>query len=355
MAVKAKIQRNENTFLKAKTENKIENGKTEKTTVVSNKIERLSQNRLEKQKGTDLSETKIQEQKGKLELTEQSTNSIKSTDIKISELKEDKIITKENLNGFLLPIVYGDFPFDGLRDISEVDREPILPVEKKGRNRKMKVGLFAGLMGWSNLYQNNNEVSTKGILQQATSTDLGQSLAISLQWSLTKKIHLSTGIEYLNARTEFNYIEEWDTLAVVPDYEPLGFIEARATRTVKHNNQQKILSVPLMIGISKDLAAFELGVELGLGFNYLIGQKGKSLNVTGQVEDYNSKINNIVPYRNFFLSYQVQPYLNCAVNERFALQLQPIFRYQQHGNSNFYGSSISSFSWGIRFGGIVGF
>jgi hypothetical protein len=360
---KSNIETDENAFVKTKIENGIESRKTEdlrfspeETRTINENI--VSQNELGKQKDTDSLGKKTEQQKEGLVLVEESKNAAVSKSIELEESKESEeniSITTGSLSELLLPIAYGDFPFAALRDLSKVDRKPTIPVEPKGRNRNMKVGVFAGLVGWSSLFQNNSQANTKKILEEATSVDLGQSIAISLQWNLTKKIHLSTGFEYLNTRTEFNYIEEWDTLAVVPDYESLGLIDAIATRKVKHNNQQKILSVPIMIGTSKDFAAFELGVELGLGLNYIISQKGMSLDTEGSIAEYDSKDNNGVPYRQFFLSYQLQPYLSYAVTERFSFQLQPIFRYQQHGNSNLYGSDISSFSWGLRFGGVVGF
>lgn len=343
-----------NTLLKTKVENQTENRKAEKT-LETEKIESTNKVDLERQENTIVITTAVQEEREEFTIEERSESNIVSKNIEIERKGENNTITKEVLSGFQLPVVYGDFPFASLKDISQVDKKPTLPVKPYGRNRKMKVGLYAGLLGWSNLYQNSIEANTKEKLEEATNLDLGQSIAVSLRWNLTKKIHLSTGFEYLNARTEFNHVEEWDTLAVVPNYESLGLIDAVATRTVKHNNQQKILSVPIMIGISKDVSAFELGVELGIGLNYIVHQKGKSLNAEGSIKDYNSVDNNITPYRQFFLSYQLRPYLNCAVTERLAVELQPTFRYQQHGESNLYGAKISSYALGLRLGAVVGF
>lgn len=261
------------------------------------------------------------------------------------------IPTKTEESRLSLPTAYDELPFLALNDF-KINREPVIPVSK---NKNLSIGVFAGLIGWSDLYKGNNQLNLKDQINKATSADLGQSISLVLEWQFSKRLHLSTGLEFLNTQTVFNYVSQSNTVAVLDDYPDLGLIDVLAIRTVKHHNKQSIFSIPIAIGTSKKFRDFDLGINAGIGLNYIVNQKGKSLNEENIITEYDSENNDPLPYQQYFLSYQLQPHLTYSIRKQFKIQLRSNIRYMQHGDSAFYGLKVSSLAWGINVGGLVGF
>jgi hypothetical protein len=214
------------------------------------------------------------------------------------------------------------------------------------------MALTVGAIARSDRYSNTN---LGNALNNAGSMAPGQSLSLQVQWKLATQVYLTTGLEFLLTQTRFDYITQWDTLAVVRGYETFGEIDAIATRMVRQYNEQSIFTLPLLIGTARNFGALKLGLDAGLGLNYIYQQKGKTLNEEWVIVAYDSKNNNILPNADFYLSYQIEPYLTYSLTERFGLRLKPTLRYQQYGTSHLYEQKTSSFLWGLSAGAVLGF
>ncbi|MFK7806192.1 MAG: hypothetical protein AB8F74_00195 [Saprospiraceae bacterium] len=282
----------------------------------------------------------------------EETKSVTEKATEQTDLKEPILFNSKNIS---LYTMYDELPFVVLNNDFNINADPVIPKTKKGRNRKIQIGLFAGVVNWSSNYKNNNNSAVINALDKSASSAYGQSLSVLLQWNFSKKIHLTTGLEYMNAKTRFDYVSTKDSFAIVDGYQQLGPIDAIATRTVRHHNTLQVFSLPILFGTHKNVGAFELGVDAGVGLNYIISQEGRTLDSELTIADFNSTDNNTLPYRDFYLSYQLQPYLSYSATERIKLQLRPNFRYQHHGNSKLHDIEMSSLLWGVNVGAMLGF
>jgi hypothetical protein len=263
-----------------------------------------------------------------------------------------KLTNTSTIQGVWLPMLYQQlFPLTSYENVQLV-KALTIPQGNKGRNRKLQLALTTGIIARSDRHTNTD---LGNALSKAGSMAAGQSLSLQIQWQFAKQRYLTTGLEWLHTQTRFDYITQWDTLAVVQGYETFGEIDAIATRTVRQHNQQTIFTLPLLIGTAKNFGALKLGLDAGLGLNYIHQQKGKTLNDEQVIVAYDSKNNNTLPYADFYLSYQIEPYLSYSLNERFALRLKPTLRYQQYGTSKLYEQKTSSLLWGLSTGVVLGF
>ncbi|MFT4761367.1 MAG: hypothetical protein ACI9LN_003349 [Saprospiraceae bacterium] len=76
----------------------------------------------------------------------------------------------------------------------------------------------------------------------------------------------------------------------------------------------------------------------------------KSINSNLNISEYNQSSDETVPYKKFFLSYQVNPYLSYQTTEKWAIQLKSTFRFQNHEKSIFYDLNHSSLLYGLSVG-----
>ena len=233
-------------------------------------------------------------------------------------------------------------------EIGERSLELELPTATRSP-KNMSIGLFGGGNTLLSFFQKDKEKSNfDKTLANAHDGKVGYTVAVELEWKTSRNINFITGIEFMDARTEFNYIQTWDT-TMLRNNNPMDIINAKATRTVKHHNRKQYICIPLMVGKSMGFGKFNVGINVGVGANFLISQKGKSLNSESEILEYKPSTN-ILPAKKRFISYQVIPYLNYQSSDNFAFQIRPSFRFQNNGNDKFYGVKHSSILSGVRLG-----
>jgi len=220
---------------------------------------------------------------------------------------------------------------------------------------RLRLGVFAGLHTVKNNFSTDQSANEerKNLLNDGFEYELGQTYSVELSFRLHKNIenlYLKSGIEYLKSVSEFNLIQTWDTTMVNPN-SPVGSItDAKAVRTIVHHNEMKFLSIPLMIAFQKSLGKMEIGASAGVGLNFTRSQTGRALNFNNDITLYPNNDNSDLPTSNFFLSYQFRPYLNYGISRKTFIQLRANFRYQNYGDSDFYGLKHSSILMGVGLG-----
>jgi len=131
-------------------------------------------------------------------------------------------------------------------------------------------------------------------------------------------------------------------------------VDAIAIRIVQHHNKNHFISLPIAIGVSKRFRSFEVGLNTGIALNYFIQQNGKPINASEEIINYSNN-DRTLPYSDFFVSYQVQPFINYSTSKSLSIQLQPDFRYQNHGQSTLWDLDHTSILWGMRVGVIYSY
>ncbi len=181
-------------------------------------------------------------------------------------------------------------------------------------------------------------------------SELGYQMGFKAQWHHGDQFFLQSGISLIESQTEFFYISESATTMQRPgSSDPTNRVPAIAKRKVLNDNKFRHLSIPLEIGKGFRLnPKWSLGSSAGLGLNYFVGQKGKSVDQDFMIAEFSRHNTHPTPYRNFFLSYQISPYVGYDVSRNVSLQLSPQFRYQQHGSSPLYGLKHHAFGTGLN-------
>ncbi len=223
----------------------------------------------------------------------------------------------------------------------------------KDKNSKFSLGVFTGIHIMKNNFSSTlaSDNDRKNLLNQGLQLEPGYSIAIEANYHFNENISITSGLEYVKSKSEFNFNQTWDTIIVNPN-SPVGSLtDAVADRTVRHHNKMDYFSVPILLNFQKSIGKIELGMGTGVGLNFIKTQTGKSLDASNQVAIYPTTENDLLPISKFFLSYHLRPYVNYALDEKISFQLRTDFRFQDFGESDFYQLKYSSTFWGLS-GGI---
>ncbi len=225
--------------------------------------------------------------------------------------------------------------------------------QKKGM--KVSLGLYSGIHFLHSNFKNNTSESQERtqLLNAGFKPQLGYSLSAEVILKLTKKLRVTTGIEYIYSIEQFNYENSWDTTFQSQQNSNIT-INRLSERKVIHHNRHALLSVPILLGGEIQKGRFGLGVNLGIGLNFIQSQKGKSLSNNLEIIEFPSADNNLSLRPNFFLSYNFSPYLNYQLDKHLKFQIRSNFKYQNYKGADFYQEmKFSSILTGMQVGLIM--
>lgn len=220
------------------------------------------------------------------------------------------------------------------------------------RYPRFSLGVFTGVHTVKNKFSSKLDADKERseLLNQGYDYELGKSFAIEANFRLYKNLFLTSGFEYVQSKSEFNLIQNWDT-TIVNINSPVGaFTDAEAVRTIKHHNKLNYFSIPILLGVQKSIGKFEVGASAGIGLNFTKSQTGKSVDSDNQITLYPIVENELLPISNFFYSYHLRPHLTYRFNDDLSFQFRTDIRYQNFGNSTFHNLDYSSIFWGLSGG-----
>lgn len=220
------------------------------------------------------------------------------------------------------------------------------------KNAHFSLGLFAGTHVLKNTFKGSSaaEDERANLLNEAYKVQLGQQVAIEVNFHLNKKLYLSTGVAYQRSNSQFNLVQTWDTTMVHPNVSTGELIAAQAIRTIRHRNQLSSLVLPVSLGYQRELGRWGIGAQGGLALNFLQSQSGKAVNANNQISIYPNSENALIPVSKTFLSYHLRPYVYFRSSKKLSWQLRTDFAYQQYGQSNYYGLKHGAFLSGVNIG-----
>lgn len=221
---------------------------------------------------------------------------------------------------------------------------------KTAREPALSLGVHLGTNLLIRRYASNGDDAGQQ-LNRATGSTAGQSLAFDLRYRISGKFAISSGLEYHRTANTFRHVSRWDTMIPHPSPFNSGMILATAQRTVAHNNQEELFTVPLLLEYQRRYGDFSLSLGVGLGANFQRTASGRTLNANGRIIDYDTANGQAIATK-FFLSYQLQPKISWRIkpNSPFELQLRTDLRYINYGALALPGTSQR----GFLFGGGVG-
>ncbi len=228
-------------------------------------------------------------------------------------------------------------------------------IYNRTKRKKISIGLFSGTHLLYSNYRSTNSGNQEReqLLNSGFKSQLGYSVSAEIIFNLTDKIKITSGIEYVYSINQFNYSTAWDTTFQSPQ-NPNIIVNRMFKRNVIHHNRHSIFSIPILLGTDIRNGRLALGINLGVGLNFTLSQKGKSLGDDLEVLEFPNAENSLSPIPEFFFSYHLCPYLNYQLSRNLKFQLRSNFKYQNYGTSDFYKEmGYSSILTGLQAGIIV--
>lgn len=245
-----------------------------------------------------------------------------------------------------------NFTLLSLKQSTPIEIKELIKLSKPSKKRDIRIGAFLGLHTLKNKFATDIAANQerRNLLNQGFQLEIGYSLGAEVSLFFTEKLFITSGLEYLKSKSEFNLERNWKTTIVNPN-SPVGALtDAFVKRTVRHHNKMNYLSIPVLIGYEKNFNKINLGLSAGAGFNVVSTQTGKSLNSDNEIAIYPVSENNNLPVSDFFMSYHFRPYFSYDLTEKITAQLRTDFRFQNFGTSDFYQLKYRSFFWGLSGG-----
>jgi hypothetical protein len=254
-------------------------------------------------------------------------------------------IANERLMVSMIPSVFSNL--DQNQSRKSLDLERYFTMKEKEK-RKISLGLFTGVhLLHSNLASNSaDDQIRKNLVNAGLKPQLGCSAGAEITIQLFKNLNLTSGIEYVKSVEQFNYSTKWDTTF----QNGQNTINQSSERIVKHYNRHSFFSVPVLLGMEFQKGKFEFGANIGVGFNFIRSQRGRTLDNNLDLTDFPlSENSNLSPRPDFYLSYQIRPYLSYQLKKNLKIQLRPDFRIQNYGKLEFYNNmKFSSILTGVQ-------
>lgn len=153
---------------------------------------------------------------------------------------------------------------------------------KKGRH--WRLGVYAGITNWTPNYKGGLLAPQKSLTEQQR---LGYGLEIKVTYLLRGNWQVSSGIEYLNLKSRFNYMHTRDTLVegektyietnattgnFMGSFSQVELLDALTWRRVVHYNRYRQYSIPISVSRSLDVGN-KVFLEMGAGLKYTLSSK----------------------------------------------------------------------------------
>lgn len=203
---------------------------------------------------------------------------------------------------------------------SPVSQKRVQPISKKTISWK----IYGGVALFQNNFKDENS-NLADSLNQNLSIYPGFSFGALVKIKGGKNWNLNIGLEYAKWNDRLDKVLLSDTLI---DSGPTQvFIQNK--RTVKHFNTASIITVPVQLGIFKDLQRFRLGMDLGISYSFVVAQSGRLL------KDDNTFVNYSQNEKRFkdFLSARLAPTVGFKLKTNLMISAFCNFGFQGHGTN----------------------
>lgn len=225
------------------------------------------------------------------------------------------------------------------------------PAVKRSRSTPLSWGLHSGYFQQQEQFESHaSATGYNQLLANAHRAKGGFQVELRAYFPVGNRWLFTTGLGYNSSYATFDYSQERDTVGWRDNQVGGELISAIATRRVRHQQQLQWISLPLLFGTESRQGAWGIGLQLGLGLNYLISQEGRSLSPDEEFIDYGPTTDNPDPFRRFFLAAHLELPLSYQLNDRLAIQVRPRVAYQMHGQSAAYELRHTTTNWGLNLG-----
>lgn len=163
-------------------------------------------------------------------------------------------------------------------------------------------------------------------LSNSMSSEYGYALGGLVRLKQGTNWYLRSGLEYARWNDRFDKVLLSDTTVTLDQQDVVG----QNIRTVRHYNTMSMLSIPVQVGVFKDIKRFRFGVDAGVSYAFVLGQSGRILAVDESISEYSQSDKR---FSNFF-TFRVAPNIGWKLNERIILDASGMLSYQDHGTNS---------------------
>lgn len=229
--------------------------------------------------------------------------------------------------------------------------QPILPLWNTESDNHLNVKSLAWQIGaWgggnrtSFQYKSGSMSDLTQLKEQTERVGLGKSFGVSTSLLWENRWLLSTGIEYHQLWSTFEYKEEqpiqvnkenqllrvWvdaatsDTLA--SEYGD-ATVNALAIRNVVNHNKYQRFSIPIGVGFQQTSAKVVYGVTASGLLSFTTSQSGKTLNEGAEIIDFD-KNSTVAPFKAFNVGARVSPFLGYRISTGWTIKVNPQWTWQ---------------------------
>ena len=187
---------------------------------------------------------------------------------------------------------------------------------------------------------------------------------VGLRWK--KHWLLNTGLEYHQLWSKFDYenkkniqvLKENQLLKVWLD-EASGdtldtrygdtLVNAVATQNILHYNQYRHFSIPLEIGIRKELGKLIYGLKAGAIFSFTTAQSGRAFDKGANIVSFGKDDSNAT-FKAFHIGLRVSPTIGYQIDENWNIFLQPQWTYKRHAGFDETDIKIGIYQFNMNIG-----
>ena len=177
------------------------------------------------------------------------------------------------------------------------------------------------------------------------SMQLGNGLAINMEYQLNGRWSLQAGLEINNFEYQLNTVLTSDIM-VLDTLQKLRNVQK--IRTVRHHNKLSTLTIPLSLGYENQFASkWSIGASVGLSYSLVTSQSGRLLDMNHAILDFSNEVNS--QFKNY-LSFRVNPFLEYKIGDHLSLIFNGGLSIQNHGNSDILKLKQSSKIYNVGLG-----
>ncbi len=231
-------------------------------------------------------------------------------------------------------------------------------IESTGSDYKLSLSLYFGLNN-SRIRYSSTDLSQIADLKNNTEVgEFGSTSGIDIKLVKANRFLVNTGLEWSRTWTRFDYeenttekvLKENQLIKVVIDENTLDTIDkiyvdtlinVYRNRKIRHHNKSQFVSIPILFGVQHQINHWQLSLAMGLQFNFVEDQQGKSINELGEIYTYRSLMSDArsLPYDKFSVGWRLKPSVSYCFNEKWAFGFSPSINGLS--GSNLFGTDMS--------------
>ena len=203
-----------------------------------------------------------------------------------------------------------------------------------------RMSLYSGVNRPLVSFSSDNASQIADLKNASEGGDWGSSAGFEIILVKDKRYLISTGLEWSNMWTKFDYevnlteqiLKEDQLLKVELDAITLdtlnwfygdALINQYTNGTIRNYNKTQLITIPLMVGAQHQFNSWELSLTMGVQLNMLRNQQGTSIDQFGELYTYHSQDSeeSLLPLNKMNIGWRIKPSIYYSFNQNWSIGL----------------------------------